>query len=165
MNIESIFGISARTKRKWRTRHGQFGEDGLMQRCPRPVNTRATVDEYIGQRIAQLRRLRIPLRAIVSGVWRVITVSRGLARCGLSSLNALKPAVPTVRYERKAVGQPLHTDPKNLGRIVRPGHRITGDPRDCVADMYWKQGILRLPLRATIARVAAGKRPALQCIR
>ncbi len=63
----------------------------------------------------------------------VATISRVLARLGLSSLKSLEPAPPVVRYEREAPGELLHMDSKKLGRIVRPGHLITEDPRDSVA--------------------------------
>jgi hypothetical protein len=32
-----------------------------------------------------------------------------------------------VRYERQRPGELVHVDVKKLGRIVRPGHRVTGD--------------------------------------
>jgi transposase InsO family protein len=32
-----------------------------------------------------------------------------------------------VRYERERPGELLHVDVKKLGRIIRPGHRVTGD--------------------------------------
>ena len=35
-----------------------------------------------------------------------------------------------VRYERAEPGELLHLDVKKLGRIVKVGHRITGDRRD-----------------------------------
>jgi hypothetical protein len=35
-----------------------------------------------------------------------------------------------VRYEHAAPGDLLHLDIKKLARIVKAGHRITGDPRD-----------------------------------
>jgi transposase InsO family protein len=33
----------------------------------------------------------------------------------------------TVRYERSRPGELVHVDVKKLGRIVKPGHRVTGD--------------------------------------
>ena len=62
----------------------------------------------------------------------VSTVSRLLARLGVSSLQALEPVRPIVRYEHVAPGEMLHIDTKKLGRIVRPSHRVTGDRRDSV---------------------------------
>ncbi len=45
------------------------------------------------------------------------TVSRVLARAGLSQLRDLQPAEPVLRYEREAPGELLHIDIKKLGRI------------------------------------------------
>ena len=56
------------------------------------------------------------------------TVSRILVRLKLNKLRMLEPAAPIVRYEH--AGDLLHLDIKKLARIVKAGHRITGDPRD-----------------------------------
>ena len=45
---------------------------------------------------------------------------------------------PIVRYEHTAPGEMLHMDTKKLGRIVRPGHRISGDRRDTVDGAGWE---------------------------
>ena len=37
--------------------------------------------------------------------------------------------VPVMRYKHEAAGDLLHIDIKRLGRILRPGHRVTGDRR------------------------------------
>ena len=132
-------GVSVRTARKWRQRFDLLGQQGLLERSSRPRRTRTTVDGRMGQRIEQLRRSRMPMRAIAAVVGRsVATISRVLARLGLSSLKSLEPAPPVVRYEHEAPGELLHMDTKKLGRIVRPGHRITGDPRDSVAGAGWE---------------------------
>ena len=132
-------GVSLRTARKWLARFEQEGLAGLADRSSRPSRTRATVDASLAGSIEQLRRLRMPMRRIAELVGRsVSTVSRWLARLGLSSLKALDPVRPVVRYEHVAPGEMLHMDTKKLGRIVRPGHRITGDPRDSVAGAGWE---------------------------
>ncbi|KAK99045.1 transposase, IS481 family, partial [Bordetella holmesii CDC-H635-BH] len=64
-------------------------------------------------------------------------VSRVLARAGLSHLADLEPAEPVVRYEHQAPGDLLHIDIKKLGRIQRPGHRVTGNRRDTVEGAGW----------------------------
>ena len=43
-----------------------------------------------------------------------------------------------VRYEHAAPGDMVHLDTKKLGRIVRTGHRITGNPRDSVVGAGWE---------------------------
>jgi hypothetical protein len=60
-------------------------------------------------------------------------VSRVLARAGLSRWSDLVPTEPALRYEHAHPGDLLHIDTKKLGRIVRMGHRVTGDSRDNVA--------------------------------
>jgi len=121
-------GISQRTARKWLQRFELHGLDGLYDRSSRPARTRTGLDEALRQRIEQLRRARMPMRRIATTVGRsVATVSRLLARLGLSSLKVLEPLKPLVRYEREAPGELLHMDTKKLGRIERIGHRINGD--------------------------------------
>jgi transposase InsO family protein len=106
----------------------QSGEQALRDRSSRPARTRSTVDSELAQRIEQLRRARMPMRRIAAVVGRsVATVSRLLAGLGLSSLKALDPVQPIVRYERESPGELLHMDTKKLGRIEREGHRINGD--------------------------------------
>ena len=132
-------GISARTARKWQQRFEGQGLDGLYDRSSRPRRTRSTIGAELAQRVERLRRARMPMRAISAQVGRsVATVSRFLAGLGLSSLKALEPRVPVLRYEREAPGELLHMDTKKLGRIVRPGHRVTGDPRDSVTGAGWE---------------------------
>jgi len=43
-----------------------------------------------------------------------------------------------VRYERSESGALVHLDIKKLGRIVRPGHRISGNRRDTVRGAGWE---------------------------
>ena len=49
-----------------------------------------------------------------------------LRRHGCSRLDA-RVREPVVRYQRERPGELLHVDVKKLGRIVKPGHRVTGD--------------------------------------
>lgn len=135
----SAAGISVRTARKWCQRFQAEGEAGLMDRSSRPSKTRTRLDSQLRQRIEQLRRGRMPMRRIAAIVGRsVATISRVLARLGLSSLKALEPRAPILRYEREAPGELLHMDMKKLGRIAVPGHRITGDPRDHTRGVGWE---------------------------
>jgi len=57
------------------------------------------------------------------------TVSGILTRTGLGRLGRLGLEQP-VRYERARPGELVHVDVKKLGRIDRPGHRVTGDRSD-----------------------------------
>ncbi len=132
-------GISERSARKWLQRFAEQGLAGLYDRSSRPQRTRTNCDASVRQRIEQLRRTRMPMRAIARIVGRsVATVSRVLAGLGLSSLKALEPTSPVVRYERQSPGELLHMDTKKLGRIVRPSHRVTGNRRDSVDGAGWE---------------------------
>ncbi|ETH48026.1 transposase, IS481 family [Bordetella pertussis H921] len=71
--------------------------------------------------IVELRRKRLTQARIAQALGvSASTVSRVLARAGLSHLADLEPAEPVVRYEHQAL---LHIDIKKLGRTaLAPGH-------------------------------------------
>jgi hypothetical protein len=54
------------------------------------------------------------------------TVSAVLRRVGLGKRSRLEPPEPANRYERRQPGELIHIDVKKLGRILKPGHRVTG---------------------------------------
>src|SRR6266545_4884788 len=54
------------------------------------------------------------------------TVSVILTRIGLGRPSRLEPREPANRYEKSRAGELVHVDVKKLGRIARPGHRVTG---------------------------------------
>ena len=139
MPAASAAGISPRSARKWLGRYAAEGEAGLWDRSSRPHKTRSTGDAALLDRVAGLRRRRLPMRLIALSVGRSLaTICRWLADLGLSSLKALDPAAPTVRYEHAAPGDLLHLDTKKLGRIERPAHRVTGNRRDTVDGAGWE---------------------------
>src|SRR4051794_21134329 len=57
------------------------------------------------------------------------TVSAGLKREGVGRRSRLEPLEPPQRYERRARGELVHIDIKKLGRILVPGHAVTGNRR------------------------------------
>jgi len=57
------------------------------------------------------------------------TVHAILRRHGCSRLVQRPRAEAIVRYQRDQPGELVHVDAKKLGRIIRPGHRVTGDRR------------------------------------
>lgn len=132
-------GLSSRTAAKWRDRETCEGVAGLVDHSSRPRRLRAPITEAKRERIVRLRRRRCTMRTIAVRVGvSMATVSRVLANAGCSRLPALDPAPPVRRYEHAAPGDLLHLDTKKLGRIVRPGHRVTGDPRDSVDGAGWE---------------------------
>ena len=137
--IAAQFGVSVPTVRKWLTRYRSEGRAGLADRSSRPRRSpRAPVRE-LGLAVVALRRQRLTLVAIGQqlGLSRA-TVARICARAGLNRLSRLEPPPPVLRYERARPGELLHLDVKKLGRIVRVGHRITGNPRDRVDGAGWE---------------------------
>ena len=121
-------GVCPRTGRKWRDRFVQEGLAGLQDRSSRPKQLRRPTPPEVVERIASLRRQRMPGGEIATTVGvSPATVSRVLKRLGLNKLSALEPAEPPRRYERKHPGEIIHIDIKKLGRFNHIGHRITGD--------------------------------------
>jgi transposase InsO family protein len=51
---------------------------------------------------------------------------RGAQAVGLGKRSRLEPPEPANRYERRRPGELIHIDVKKLGRILKPGHRVTG---------------------------------------
>ena len=132
-------GVSAPTVRKWLGRYMIQGEAGLADRSSRPLRSPRSIAPGRALAIMELRRRRLTQARIaqalgVSGS----TVSRVLARAGLSKLRDLAPAEPVIRYEREAPGELLHIDIKKLGRIERPSHRVTGNRRDTSEGAGWE---------------------------
>jgi transposase InsO family protein len=126
--VAVAFGVDARTVRKWRERHRQDGEAGLVDRSSRPHASPSRLPDAVGSEIEALRRQRLSGPAIARRLHRpVSTVGKVLRRLGLGRLRALHPRAPVVRYERERPGELIHIDSKKLGRIDGIGHRITGD--------------------------------------
>lgn len=121
-------GVCPRTGRKWRARFAQEGLAGLQDRSSRPKRLRKPTPPEVVERIASLRRQRMPGTEIATTVGvSPATVSRVLKRLGLSKLSALEPAQPPRRYEHEKPGDMIHLDIKKLGKFNQVGHRITGD--------------------------------------
>ena len=120
-------GVSVRTLSKWRRRFCEEGEPGLLDRCSAPRSIPHRTPEERVQAIAALRRLRMTAAEIAEVLAMPLsTVSAVLTRIGLGRRSRLEPPEPANRYERRHPGELLHVDVKKLGRIARPGHRITG---------------------------------------
>jgi transposase InsO family protein len=131
--VATAFGVSPRTVYKWLGRYQAEGVAGLQDRRSvahrRPHALAPAWLELIrllrrGKLVAAEIAQRLPLARS--------TVSAALTRLGLGRLWQNTPPTPIARYERARPGEMVHLDIKKLGRIVRPGHRVTGDPRDSV---------------------------------
>ena len=125
--VAAAFGVSVRTVFKWLARFRAEGAAGLRDRSSRPTSSPRTTHPFRVARVLALRRRRLPGFQIArSAKLSKACVSRLLRRHSLR-LAQLSPPPPVVRYERAHPGELLHFDIKKLARIVRPGHRVTGD--------------------------------------
>ncbi|WP_269633053.1 IS481 family transposase [Pelomonas sp. BJYL3] len=148
-------GVTAPTARKWLGRYLAGGEAALADASSRPMHSPRSVDPAKALLIVELRRRRMLQSHIARSVGvSASTVSRVLARAGLSKLSELEPAPPVVRYEREAPGELLHIDTKKLGRIVRPSHRVTGNRRDSVDGAGWETLFVAIDDHARLAFTA-----------
>ena len=133
------FNVTAKTAAKWVRRYREQGVAGLADRRSRPQRLyRPTSSQQI-ERVAELRRQRWTGYRIAqtTGLSRA-TVSRILRRLKLNRIRDLEPVAVYPRYEHEAPGDMLHLDIKKLARIVRPGHRVTGDRRDHTPGAGWE---------------------------
>jgi transposase InsO family protein len=128
--VATRFDVDRKTVRKWLQRFLAEGMAGLADRSSRPRRSPTAIARGTAQRVITLRRQRCTMRSIAQPLGLAMaTVSRVLARAGLSRLAALDPPPPPNRYERAAPGELLHIDIKRLAGIRGVGHRITGDRR------------------------------------
>jgi transposase InsO family protein len=118
--------VSVRCARKWVTRYRSAGELGLLDRPSTPATIANRTCEQRVQAIAALRQLRFTGPEIAETLEMPLsTVSGILQRIGMGKLGRLG-LEPAERYERERPGELIHIDVKKLGRIARPGHRVTG---------------------------------------
>ncbi|ETH91196.1 transposase, IS481 family, partial [Bordetella pertussis STO1-CHOC-0019] len=121
------YGVTAPTVRKWLGRFLAQGQAGLADASSRPTVSPRAIAPAKALAIVELRRKRLTQARIAQALGvSASTVSRVLARAGLSHLADLAAG----GYEHQAPGDLLHIDIKKLGRIQRPGHRVTGNRRD-----------------------------------
>ena len=122
--------VSERTVYRWLARFRAEGQAGLVDR--RPVARwlpRKTPPDRVAA-ICALRRLRMTGAEIAEALGMALsTVSAVLQREGLGRRSRLEPLEPANRYERRRAGELVHIDIKKLGRIVVPGHALTGNRR------------------------------------
>jgi transposase InsO family protein len=132
-------GVSVPTARKWVRRYGEAGGASLEDRSSAPRHVANRTSREREEAILSLRRLRFtgPEIAELLGM-AGSTVSLILKRNGMGRLSRLGPEEPERRYERARSGELVHVDVKKLGRISRPGHRVTGDRRGRTHDKGWE---------------------------
>ncbi len=133
------FKLSRQSAAKWVARFRREGRAGLRDRSARPHHSPRQSSPAKVSHVESLRRQRwTGVRiAQTTGLSRS-TVSRILTRARLNKIRMLDPKVPIVRYEHPAPGDLLHIDIKKLARIHKPGHRLTGNPRDETRHAGWE---------------------------
>ena len=126
--VAARFAVTPKTVTKWVRRFRECGADGLHDHSSKPLSSPRQTAPATCDEVERLRRDRYTQDQIAAetGLSRA-TVSRILARRGLSLLCTLEPHEPRPRYERKTPGEIIHIDIKKLGRFSQPGHRVTGD--------------------------------------
>jgi transposase InsO family protein len=122
-----VVGCSRQTGSKWvnRARRGE----GLEDRSSRPHHSPRRVSETVEQAVLLARaELREGPHVVgwATGV-PASTVHAILRRHGCSRLTPRPAREEIVRYQRDRPGELVHIDAKKLGRIIQPGHRVTGD--------------------------------------
>ena len=137
--VAAAFGLSVRCAYKWLARFRAEGAAGLHDRSSRPQCSPRTTHPFRVARVLALRRRKLPGFQIAQAAkLGKATVSR-LLRRHRQRLAQLSPPPPVQRYERAHPGELLHFDIKKLARIVRPGHRVTGNrQRDHVPGAGWE---------------------------
>jgi transposase InsO family protein len=123
-------GVTERTIYRWLARFRDHGQSGLVDRPPiARCQPRKTPPDRVSA-ICALRRLRMTASEIAEALSMPLsTVSAVLLREGLGKRSRLGSPEPANRYERRAPGELVHIDIKKLGRIVVPGHAVTGNRR------------------------------------
>jgi transposase InsO family protein len=121
-----VVGCSRQTASKWvnRRRRGE----SLGDRSSRPHRSPRRTSEAVEQAILDARaELREGPHVIGWALGLAAsTVHAVLRRHGRSRLLERPAREEVVRYERASPGELVHVDVKKLGRILRAGHRVTG---------------------------------------
>jgi transposase InsO family protein len=124
-----VVGCSRQTASKWfnRVRQGESVQD----RSSRPRRSPRRTPDVVEQAILRCREELREGPHVVGWALGIAasTVHAVLRRHGCSRLVTRALREEVVRYERERTGELVHVDCKKLGRILRPGHRVTGDRR------------------------------------
>lgn len=148
-------GVTPPTARKWLGRYLAEGEAALADASSRPKRSPRAIEPGKALLIVELRQRRMLQSRIAQSVGvSEATVSRVLARAGLSKLSDLQPREPVQRYEHAQAGDLLHIDTKKLGRIERPSHRVTGNRKDSVDGAGWEYLFVAVDDHARVAFTA-----------
>ncbi|ETH42575.1 transposase, IS481 family, partial [Bordetella pertussis H939] len=129
------YGVTAPTVRKWLGRFLAQGQAGLADASSRPTVLAPSDCAGQGAGYVELRRKRLTQARIAQALGvSASTVSRVLARAGLSHLADLEPSRgrTSIRPRRSAAHR--HQE---AGTYPAPWHRVTGNRRDTVEGAGW----------------------------
>jgi transposase InsO family protein len=122
-----VVGCSRQTASKWvnRRRRGE----SLRDRSSRPHRSPRRTPPSVERAILRCREELAEGPHVIGWALGLAasTVHAVLRRHGCSRLVTRDAPAEVVRYERERPGELVHVDVKRLGRIVLPGHRVTGD--------------------------------------
>jgi transposase InsO family protein len=133
-----VVGCSRQTASKWVRR--QRGGEGLRDRSSRPHSSPRRTPEAVERAILRARaELRQGPHVIGWALGLAAsTVHAVLRRHGRSRLRMGAPRETVVRYERARPGELVHVDIKKLGRIIKRGHRVSGERSGQVKGAGWQ---------------------------
>jgi transposase InsO family protein len=127
MEAAEAVGITDQPAQRWMARWRAEGLTGLLDRSSAPKRIPHKTPPERVREIIRLRRLWMTAAQIAMALKMALsTVSAVLKRVGLGKRSRLEPPEPPNRYERRRPGELIHIDVKKLGRILKPGHRVTG---------------------------------------
>jgi transposase InsO family protein len=124
-----MVGCSRQTASKWVNR-GRSGE-GLADRSSRPRRSPRLTPVAVEEAILRAREQLQEGPHVIGWALGLAasTVHAVLRRHGRSRLVTRLRPQEVIRYEYAEPGGLIHVDIKKLGRILKPGHRVTGDRR------------------------------------
>ncbi|VDK98658.1 transposase [Bordetella pertussis] len=127
------YGVTAPTVRKWLGRFLAQGQAGLADASSRPTVSPRAIAPAKALAIVELRRKRLTQARIAQALGvSASTVSRVLARAGLSHLADLEPAEPVVRYEHQPPAICCTSTSRSWDVSSALATRVTGNRRDTV---------------------------------
>jgi len=133
-----VVGCSRQTASKWvqRARRGE----SLGDRSSRPHSSPRRTPHALEQAILRAREELREGPHVIGWALGIAasTVHAVLRRHGRSRLKVPPARAEVIRYERSRPGELVHVDTKKLGRIIRPGHRVTGDRSGQVRGAGWQ---------------------------
>ena len=119
----ALQNVSLLTARKWLGRFLAEDKAGLMDRSSRPRRSPRSISPSSALAIVELRRRRLTQGRISRSLGvSTATVSRVLARAGISRLSDLEPSEPVVRYEHAHPGDLLHIDTDRKSTRLNSSH-------------------------------------------